>query len=43
MNVLKSSRAISRVNVELKTNVSDISSLMMETEEISETLVSSCH
>jgi hypothetical protein len=49
--VLKPSRAISRVTVELKTNVSDISSvsiirvdimistLMMETEEISEMLV----
>jgi hypothetical protein len=38
--VLKVSRAISHVNVELKTNVSEISStLMMDTEEISETLV----
>jgi hypothetical protein len=43
--VLKSSRAINHVNVELKTNVSEISSvsiatLMMETAEISETLIS---
>jgi hypothetical protein len=43
--VLKPSRAISHVNVELKINVSDISSvsiatLMMESAEISETLVS---
>jgi hypothetical protein len=41
--MLKSSRAISRVNAELKTDVFEVSSgqytLLMETEEISETSV----
>jgi hypothetical protein len=38
-NLIKYSRPISHVNVELKENVSEVSVVVMETEETSETLV----